>query len=71
MQNIMQIYVLNDTLNTSFKILIASIIDWREFWATAFFIFREAADVSSIEPLSDSRSGILRSSIYLEFLLKF
>jgi len=39
MQNIMRIYVLNDTLNMSFKILIVSIINWREFWALAFFIF--------------------------------
>jgi hypothetical protein len=74
MQNIMHIYVLKDTLNTSFKILIASVINWRVIWALAFsyfFIFREAADASSYELLSEGRSEILISSIYLGFLLKF
>jgi len=53
MQNIMHIYVLNDTLNMSFKILIASLIDW-EFWALAHRPPppppREGADVSPNEP---------------------
>jgi hypothetical protein len=39
MQNIMHTYVLNDTLTMSFKIVIASIINWREFWALAFFYY--------------------------------
>jgi len=39
MQSIMHIYVLNDTLNMSCKILIASKINWRVFWALAFLIF--------------------------------
>jgi len=71
MQSIMHIYVLNDTLNMSCKILIASKINWRVFWALAFlififfFIFGEAADVSSDELLSESRSEILISSIYI------
>ena len=39
MQNITHTYVLNDILNTSFKVLIGSIINWREFWALAFFLF--------------------------------